>query len=450
MRAEIVFSPSNNTEEAYEEIKIKLEKLTFSPKFLFLFLTAGTWKAYSKFMELLRNKFPNAKMLGCTIEGYIVENAIWTRGVAILLADFEGEVEVFWANEKSAMETIEKLGDKIGKGWDTILLVFPAFYFPGKLKFLRFFLNNKRFYRRFKGKDDVKDRRKVLLEYSKTLMDMKMVYPIDEVIKTISERSGRNTTIIGMNLMPLEATSNTPLILADFNNVHDGAAAICFKGKVNGIFDDVFPDRGNSYEETANLMKSYFTSVEEVSVEKGGLALADINNMKPVKFLEYKRRLEELAEEDFLEKVEKGKLQMATPYGVGFISKKTYGSSFLGLMNFPVDIYPSVFILDNFFDNALFFGEVFRGGIKIFGKIFEMKKYEGFDFFIIDYNTIMSFGRDVHKIVEIANKKSSNYFGIFSSFPSAYLPTTHRRFLSEIDDGICVNVTGTSALLEFF
>ncbi|RLI70452.1 hypothetical protein DRO97_10835, partial [Archaeoglobales archaeon] len=381
MKVEVVFSPSNNTEEAYKEVERKLERLTFTPKFLFLFLTAGTWKAYGKFMELLRNKFPNTKMLGCTVEGYIVENAIWTRGVAILLADFDGEVEVFWANEKNATETIEKLGDKIGKGWDTILLMFPAFYFPGKLKFLRFFLNNKRFYRRFKGKDDVEDRRKVLLEYSKTLMDMKMVYPIDEVLKIISKKSGKRATIIGMNLMPLEATSNTPLILADFKNVNDGAAAICFKGYINGIFDDVFPERGDSYEETVNLIKSYFTGAEEVSIEKGGLALASINNIKPVEFLENKRRLEELAEEEFMERVEKGKLQMATPYMVSFISRKTHGCSFLGLMNFPVELYPSVFTLDTFYDTAVFCGEVIRGGIKIFGKIFEMKKYEGFDFF---------------------------------------------------------------------
>ncbi|MFP4559038.1 MAG: FIST N-terminal domain-containing protein, partial [Archaeoglobaceae archaeon] len=149
MRTEVVYSTSNEAQEALHQISEKLEKLDIKPSFLFLFLTAGTWKAYEDFNKLLESYYPDAKMLGCIVEGYIAEDEIWTRGVSILLAEFDGEVEVYWANEGSATETVERLGDEIGEGWDSILLMFPAFYFPGKLEFIKFFFNDKRYYHSF-------------------------------------------------------------------------------------------------------------------------------------------------------------------------------------------------------------------------------------------------------------------------------------------------------------
>lgn len=450
VRSQVIYSISNDSKKAYSHILRQLEQIDFEPDFFFLFLTEGIWKNYRIFTELFKERFPYAKMLGCTVGGYFVKNEIWTRGIAALLGEFDGRVEVFWANEKSATKTAKMLGKQIGKGWDSILLMFPAFYFPGRFEFIKFFINNKRYYRIFKIKNTEEDKRGVLRKYSDLLDKSKRIYPIDTVLKIISDKTGKNTPIIGLNLMPLEASANTPLILANYKNLKNGMAAMCFKGKINTIFDDVFPERGNSYEETFEIVKDYFLGVEEVSVVKGGLVIAEVNGMKPVKFLEAKMSaFKEMKQDEFLKKVEDGKLQMATPYGLAFISQKTYGSSLLGLLNFPLDIYPSVFSMDDFYDSAAFCGEVFRGGIRIFGKIFEKKKFNGFDFYVIDHNTIMSFGGEVHRISKVINEKSKSCFGIFSSFPSAYLPNPDRRYFSEIDDGICVNVTGTSAILEF-
>lgn len=450
MRTEVIYSSSNDPKEAHQQINEKLRTLNIKPNFLFLFLTAGTWKAYEDFNKLLENYFPDAKMLGCIVEGYIAEDEIWTRGVSILLAEFDGEVEVFWANEDSATETVEKLGDKIGEGWDSILLMFPAFYFPGKLEFMRFFFNDKRYYRSFvKNKDNSKGI-EALEGYSKYLDEKKMLYPINYVLREVSEKTGKNIPIMGMSLMPLEAFSHTPLILANYENIENGIGAICFKGEVNSIFHDVFPERGSNYEETLEIIKNYFPGTEKVNVTKLTTAIGEIDGLKPMDFLRVKKEgLQELSQEDFLKNIENGKQMMVSPYLLSFISKKTYGSTFLALINSPTSIYPSLFDLEYFYDDTAFIGEIFRGGIHTFGKIFDFKRYNNFDFLVIDFDTIMSFGGDVYKLTEFINRKSKSCFGVFSCPPSAYIPKPNTRFMSEIEKGLFVNCTGTSFLLDF-
>jgi hypothetical protein len=372
------------------------------------------------------------------------------RGVAVLLADFEGKVEVFWAKEKSATKTIEKLGDMIGKGWNSILLMFPAFYFPGKFEFLRFFFNDKKYYRSFvKNKDNSKGI-KALESYSKYLDNKKMLYPINKTLKIISEKTGKNTPVIGMNLIPLEAASYTPLILANYKNVNNGAAAMCFKGRINAIFHDVFPERGSTYEETFEIIKNYFPGTEKVRVTKALTAIGEVNGFKPVDFLRMKKAgLQDVNQDEFLRNVEDGKQLMVSPYSLMFISRKTHGGTTLGLINSPLSIYPCLFNLNDYYDVVAFVGEVYRGGVKTFGKILEKKKLYGFDLCVLDSSVIMSFGGDVHKLIDIVKEKSKSFFGIFSAPPSAYIPVIDRKYISETENRICFNLTGTSAVMEF-
>lgn len=449
MKAKVIYSPSNNAKEAYEEIKRKIDELDFKPNFLFLFLTARTWKAYKSFNELLKRRFPETKMLGCIVEGYIADDEIWMRGVAVLLAEFDGDVEVFWAKEKTATKTIEKLGDKIGRGWDAVLVMFPAFYFPGKFEFLKAFLNDKRYYSKYSKKRSVEEKKKVLKDYSKYL-ESKFVFPINKTLKILSRKTGEKTPIIGMNLVPLEGAAHTPLILANYKDIGRAAAIMCFKGEINAIFHDIFPERGESYEETVEVIKSFFSNVEEVEVIKDGVVIGEINGMKPVEFLKMKMSgFKDVSEDEFLKRVESGRVLMASPYGLVFISKQTYGGPHHGLINYPVNLYPSLFEFNEFYDTAIFCGEIFRGGIKSFGRIFDKKKFNGLDFFIVDHNAIMSFSGDVYKLVDMIKEKSYRCFGVFSSYPSAYIPNINTKFLSDVGGGICINLTGTTAILEF-
>lgn len=453
MNVKVIFSPNNVYEKAIKELKKGIDEIDFTPNFLFLFLTEGSWKDYKKYLELLKNHFSNVPMVGCIVEGYIVEDSIWTRGVAILIGKFDGEVKVFYRRGNNPEKICKELGNEIGKNWDAILVVFPLLYFSSKFEVLKAFITDRRYYWSYKRQKTIDSKKKVLKEYSK-YFESKFIYPADKVLRVLSEALGRKIPIIGMNLLPLEAESGTPLILTNYEIVKRGITVVCFKGRVesniNVIFHEVFPERGNSYEETLGMLREYLSNVEVIETVKAGIALGEINGFKPVDFLKMKKRgFEEVDESKFIEKLEKGKLEMATPYMIGFISEETNGATFSGLYNYPLNLFPLASEVNNFYDEAIFFGEVFRGGIKKFAEIFEYKKLEGFDFFIIDQNSIMSFGGELHLLLGLIKKRSKSFFGILSSFPSAFIPEPNKKFLSEIYKGICFSATGTNALFEF-
>jgi len=247
--------------------------------------------------------------------------------------------------------------------------------------------------------------------------------------------------VVGMNLMPLEAKLDTPKIFVNFRSIGRGAAAICFRGKVRAIFHDVFPERGKSFDETVEIIKNYFPNVEIVNTVKRGIAIGEINGLKPVDFLSMRVRAYKSMDKDtMINRLEKGKYQTVSPYGLAFISRETHGCSTLGLYPHPVSIYPSLFELDVFYDTALFCGEIFRGGITSFSEPFESSDDSSFNLIIIDHNTIPIFGRLVHKIVDLARESmpNSDFLFIFSLAPSMKNAKQTRMFMSEIEKNIMI------------
>jgi len=436
----VVYTPYSKFDEIVRDLEKKL-KLDFEPEFFFLFLTESTWKDYKKILEYLKKKFPNCKMAGCIVEGYITDE-IWMRGLAIVF--FEHGVNVFWAKDKNTTKTFEILKNKIGTKYSSVITIFPMFYFSSRFDVLKLFANDRLYWFKYKRVKNLEDKLKILDSYSKKL-ESKYVFPVNKALRIFDG----NFPVIGMNLMPLEAGYGTPLIIANYKNIGRGAVAVCFKGKTNAIFYDVFPERGKSFEETIEVIKNYFPNVELVDVIKKGVTIAEVNNVAPVEFLKRKLYKGIAGEEEVLSRLEKGKLSMVSPYGLAFISRNTLGCSCLGLLPYPLNIYSSLFDLDIFYDKAIFLGERIKGGIHSFGEIFENKLYsDTFDIFMIDSNTIMMFGKGVHKIKNFAQQNCKEFFGIFTLCPSFRLSNLIKAYFSEIEKGLCFNSSGTSTMLE--
>lgn len=325
MKVEIVHSPEIDIRKCYAEISKKLESLEFEPNVVMLFLTESTWMFWKAFNELLKKKFPNAQMLGIVVEGYVLSRTIHTRGTCILLMDYDGDVRVFYEKGKGATKTVEKLGNKIGRGWDLIILAFPAAYFPGKIRLGITFFNDRFMYGKFQ-KADYTEKLRIMEKYSKYLDRTNSVFPINKTLRTVAERTGNMTPIVGLNLLPLQAATSTPFILANYKLVSPGAVALCFRGRINAYYSDIFPERGKSFEDTVEIIKSRLANVEDVLVTKKGLVIGAINGTKPVDFLlEKVRGYEQLSEDEFKKLLDEGKLQTFTPYGIGFISRETMG-----------------------------------------------------------------------------------------------------------------------------
>jgi hypothetical protein len=385
-------------------------------------------------------------MMGCFIEGYAVEDEIWTRGIVALLAEFDGEVKVFVERGNDLKEVCRRLGKKARDEWDAMLIMFPVFYFSSVFSFGRAMYNDRIYSRRYRNAKTIEEKKEVLKRYSNYL-EKNFIFPIDRVLKYLSESTGGKFPIIGMNLMPMEAKVGTPVILVNYEEVGRGIAAICFKGKVNAVYHDIYPERGSSYEETVNIIKSYFSDAEEVDVVKAGIAIGEINGKPPVEFL--RERLEayrEMSEEEFLKKLEEGRFETVSPYMLALINEQNFSTTFLGIVNSPVKIFPSPFYLDLFSDRMFFVGEAFRGGPKKFIEVIELRKFEGFDLILLDMDMIPAFGGNVYKIMNYV--EGLQKLVIFTTTPSIYT-NSDRKLMTEIEKNIHFTTSGSNALLEF-
>ncbi len=436
-----VYTLYSNFDDIVKDLENKL-KLDFEPNFYFLFLTESTWRLYDKILKYLKGKFPNCKMSGCIVEGYANRYGVWTRGLALLF--FEKDVDVVWAKDKTAKETFTRL-KRTMKNWTSAVTIFPLFKFSSRWDMYNFaILNNTVWrYKLWRAKDR-RSKLKVLDRCSKVLEE-KYLYPANKALRVFDGEK----PVVGLNLLPLEAGYGTPLIFADYKVFGRSAVAVCFKNRVNAIFHDVFPERGKSYEETAEIIKNYFASVKDVDVLKKGVAIGEVNGVSAVEFLKRERFIQIYGENEVVKMLEEEKFRTVSPYGLAFISKETFGSSLLGLAPYPLSIYPSLFDLDTFYDNAIFVGEYFKGGIKAFKGLFECKRFEdSFVFFVIDANVIPMFAGRCFEVKVMADEFCNDYFGIFSAFPSIRYNHLKRKYFSEIERGLCFNGTGTSVMLE--
>lgn len=433
------YTPHSNFDDIVRDLdEIRLD---FEPQFYFLFLTKSTLKICKGILKFLRKRYP-CKMVGFTVEGFVTEDGVWTRGLAILF--FEKGVEVFWTKGENTERTFKRLREKVGSGWDSAIVVFPLFRFGSRLSILRFILaNNTIWYHKYRRARCVDDRISILRDYSKVL-ESKYIFPPNKALRFFGE-----FPVVGFNLMPLQAGLKTPVMIVDYRMVGRSAVAVCFKGKINTRFHDVFPERGRSFDETFEIIKGYFPSSVEVNVVKGGIAVGEINGVLPVKFLENSKYIRIYSEDETLRMIEREKFRTVSPYGLALISNETFGSSILGLGPVPLKIYPCLFDLDLFYDRAMFLGEHFRGGIRAFRGLFEGKSFEdSFDFFVIDSNVIPMFAGRCVEIKRMAEDFCRDYFGVFSAYPSFKFNILNKNYFSEIQRGLCFMTSGTSAMLE--
>ena len=442
MRIEYVYTLHTKFEDIIKDLDEKL-RVDFEPKFFFLFLTESTWKLYKRILGYLKKKFPNCQMAGCIVEGYVTDEGIWTRGLALLF--FECGVEVFWARGKTAEETFTRLKEKMGTGWSSAIVMFPLFRFGSRLSMLNFALSNNVIWRyRYGRAKDLRDKYRILKAYSKRL-ESQFAYPTNKALSVFDGEF----PIIGLNLLPLKAEIGTPLIIANYEELGRSAVAVCFKGKTNAVFHDVFPERGKSFDETFEIIKSMMPSAMEVDVIKNGIAIGEVNSIAPVDFLKKMKHIRIYERDETIKMLEDGKFKTVSPYGLAFISKETFGSSWLGLLPYSIRLYPSLFDLDSFYDKALFIGEYFKGGIRAFRGLFEVKKFnDSFDFFVIDANVIPMFAGRCFEIKRMANELCYRYFGILTMCISFRFNKLSKSYFSEIQKGLCFNVTGTSTMLE--
>ncbi|MFN3383877.1 MAG: hypothetical protein ACK401_03160 [Archaeoglobaceae archaeon] len=398
---EVHYTRETKAEKVVEEIK---RSLNIEPNLAIFFLAGDLSKKAGK-IKL------DCNSISVPVEGIITPKGVWSKGVLVLATDSEATIKIFRGDVSDVYQKVKKAE----KG-NLNLLIYPLVFFKSRITLLKTLLKLKR--------------SSELEKVSRIFEDI--IYPMNTMLRPFRDEG---KTAAAMNLFPLDFGVGVPRISLNGKPLGRSITHVSFKDRINCNFADTFPQRGKSFEETAEILSQELTNAKKVSVLKKGTAIKEIDGMSVREFL---RKQKIIMRENLENDMTQQKLFGATPYVLCLISKETHGSSALGLLDYELKFYPSLFDTDVFYDEAVFAGEFVRGGVKRV-----MENLQESDFAIIDQNFMLMFEE---RIVEIA--KVIKGYGVFSSYPS-YTGKLGKNFMSEVEKNVCVNGTETMVFLKF-
>ncbi|WP_290900304.1 hypothetical protein [Ferroglobus sp.] len=443
MEAEIVTVPGTKAAIVNRLLQKKFERIKFKPDFALIFITSRLYGEHKHVLDFIKNSL-KCRSAAFFIEGYGGEEGTWAQGVAIAL--FSGDVGIFQTGKGHIIEELESVGRKL-RSYDAAMAIYPLSYFPSRFDLLKFIREERKHSSEYGKCENNECKEKVLTSFSEYLIENRLIMPANEVMKALSVAE---IPVAGINLFPMEARFDTPKIFKDYNEIGRNALVLGFKNaKVH--FHEIYPERGKSFEETLEILKSVLQVKEVTSVVKKGVAIGEVGGMKVVDYARKFMYMEEMTEEKFVSGIERGEIITYSPYALAFVSKETHGVAGLGIANVPVSIYPSVFSLDIFYDECVMVGEIFRGGIQKFAEVKDLKTDARVRFYFIDANTILAFRGNIDEItnaIKAEEIKGTEWLVLYVTPPSAYLPLKSKNYLSEINKDIMYFGSGTNLLFE--
>lgn len=439
MQYKIITVPAVEPEEAIETLKKEISELNFDPNIGFIIFTTRYYGKHQRVLKYLKNalKFETVTFFS---EAFGTRDGIFTDGILLLI--MRADYKLYRTGKGDLYKQLSRIAENI-RDYDAAIAIYPAIYFPSRFRLLVGFLRDKYFWKKYQSCHDERCKKKILKKYSEWVQRERLFLPVNKVLKTL----GQSGIPIGsINLVPLEAKPGLPAIYHNFRPIKQNVIVIAFRN-VEFDFKDVFPERGNSFEETKEILASYFALKEEVKVLKAGNVVGEINGIPVRQYI--KERFDEwIEEEEFLEKLEKGEISAITPFGLALISKKTFGVSVVGLSPYPLNFYPYHLELDKFHDKGLVIGEIFSEKPEEFIKFDNLEKTH-FPIFIIDSTTLLAYKGEVYKLYHYAlDKINGNWLMLFAPLPSAYFGRQYRQYLSEIDEGIFYLGSGTALYIN--
>ncbi len=427
-----VSSPYPKSGESVRDLERKLERVDFMPNLALIFLCSDPG-SYGKYYSLIKKRWKDCNVVTMPAEGYVDRKSVWMRGVAMVLVDAEHDVAVFRGETSRVCMEISRSGR-----CDFSLLIYPAFNFSRRTDVISGLIRMKRYEFGYAIGE-----KSVLSKASKYLED-RFVYPINRMLKASSTVSNAS---ISLNIFPVEIKYGHPVISVNGSRVGRGVVRVSIRDGIRSAYSDTLPERGRSFEETVEILKNE-SKAFEVMVEKGSLVLGNVNGMPAVEFARKVRGLVEKRRESKIDRdLLTGKFFASSPYAIGFVSDITSGCSLLGILDYPMRLHPSIFDLDVFSDEALFIVEPYKGGWR--RRLSRMVDDVGeANLLFIDQNFFLMYRDSVFEILS-SPLPGNDFLGVFTSYPSYASSNLNRRFMTEVERGICLNLTSTVAAINF-
>jgi len=454
MRTLAVFSNKKNAKMAAEELIEKAEaSLDFKPDLVLFYATLKYNGHYQEMLDIFRKRFGDIPQIGASVDGMIFPRDMRTDGASLVLCeDKDARIEVKSANEDSATRSAEKLAGQIKCEKGVVILNFPLVHVPDAIRSTEFYAMGKYYsFRANKGNENTK--KEMSGRFSDYCDKAKIFYLPPTVLEIFAKQLDYKVPVVGMNVLHTQVKFNSPSIFSNFKDIGGGIAALVIeKDDVEVVYDDIFPDKGATMEETMEIVKKNFTVVKEFDALYEKNILISLDNVPPVKAVKDVIGAEDKNELELQESLVKGCLQSSVPYFVSFFNKITGGFVSIGIeAYFPFDLFP-FFIDVSDFSNLVFLAHepMYIKMNDFISGLYLLNNVEHFNFFYLDVGSISAFGNKVMDFkIEIENLLHENYFGILSASPSIFLPDKfmRRKYIVETEKNIFFANCGTNIFL---
>ncbi len=456
MKSVTFFTNKKDSRDAARHILEQARRcVDFEPDLALFYATLKYNGKYQSMLDIFQEEYGDIPQMGASVDGMIYPDDMHTDGAALVLCkDDDAQIQVDGVKGKGAMESAKKLAKKTKCENGAIVLHFPLIHVPNTLKFAEFFA--KGFYYSKRCENAKSEKQKEYVRKFSDYCDRENIFYLPPtILDTFARYTNYKVPIIGINVMHTQVRFNSPNIFCNFEDIEDSIAVMTIeKNNVNAIFDDIFPNRGKTMEETKRIVSSEFKIIKQFKANFEKNVLISLDGKPPVKSVNELIYMSEEKKEDLLEHLNKGDLKVVMPYELLFFNKKTNGAFLLGIGSyFPFDLFPFYMDTSDFSEEIALMYEPIDNKFDAFISSLNNLKFNNdkFVYFFLDIGVASAFGEKIFEYKEKVNKIiGNNYFGIISAPPSAYLPPEFqlREYLSETNNNTFFISGGTNACLE--
>jgi hypothetical protein len=456
MESKTFFSNKKDSKQAAHDILEQIRShLDFKPDLTLFYATLKYNGRYQSMLDKFYEELGDVPQIGASVDGMIFPNDIRMDGAALVLCKDPGaKITAQCAKEKGSLESARKLAGKIKCENGVVILHFPLVHVPSAFSSAQFFA--KGFYYSNRCKKSNHDKQKEYAGKFADYCDRENIFYIPPTILDIfAQQTNFKVPIIGINVLHAQARFNSPNIFCNFKDIEDGIAALTIEKKnINAIYDDIFPNKGRTLEETKQVAREEFTIIKEFKANFEKNILISLDGIPPVQAVKNLIYVSERKKDELYTNLHKGDYKVHSPYGLLFFNKKTNGVLLLGIGSYvPFDLFPFFVDVSDYSEDVALAYELVDEKFDLFISSLKNLKNnnDSFVFFCVDAGVTTAFGEKVFDYKDKINKLvAKNYFGILSTTSSAYIPPEFqlRNYLSESFSNTFFMAGGTSSCLE--
>lgn len=406
-------------------------------------------------LDILNDEYGDIPQLGASVDGMIYPDDMRADGAALVLCgDDDAKIRVDAIKGKGVIESAEKLAKRVKCENGVILLHFPMIHIPRTIKVAQFLANG--FYYSKKSKNANLEKQK---EYARKFSDYcereNIFYQSPLILNIFAKQTNYRVPIIGMNVMHTQVRFNSPNIFCNFEDIDGGIAALTIEKKnINAIYEDIFPHKGKTLEETRHIVSNEFKIIKKFKAKFEKNILISLDGKPPVEAVKNLIYISDEKAKELNEHLDKGDFKAQMPYELLFLNKQTNGAFLLGIGSyFPFELFPFYLDISDYSEEVALVYELLDDKFDAYISCLNNLKYNDgrFVYFSMDVGAVTAFGNKTFEYKDKVNKLlGNNYFGIISAPSSAYIPPEFRlrNYLSETHNNTYFMSAGTSSSLE--